>query len=97
MDNIAMANFYASDKDSDTKGHKKRSKKFKEREDNGKKRRKKNSSIYCSLNGEHNSHTSREWKVLKARAKEKYKPTYGENYYKNKFKKLNLLQAEAAH
>ena len=58
-DNISLAKFSASDLDSDTKKNKKRSKKFKECEDNGKKRRKKNSSLYCSLHGENNSHTSR--------------------------------------
>ena len=50
-DNIARAKFAASDEDSDTKRKKKRSK-FKEREENGKKRHKKQSSLYCSLRGE---------------------------------------------
>ena len=50
-DNTTMANFYASDKESDTRRHKKLSKKFKEREDNGNKHHKKNSSLYCSLHG----------------------------------------------
>ena len=36
--NINMAKFYSSDEDSDTNKHKKRSKKFKENEDNNKKR-----------------------------------------------------------
>ena len=38
-DNIAVDKFYVSDEDSDTKRHKKISKKFKEREENGKKHR----------------------------------------------------------
>ena len=42
MDNIVVAKFYASNKESDTKRHKKRSK-FKEHEDKNKKHRKKNS------------------------------------------------------
>ena len=63
-DNIAMDKFSASEEDSNTKRHKKRSK-SKECEENGKKRHKKNSSLYCSLHGENKSHTSREWKVLK--------------------------------
>ena len=46
-----MAKFYASDEDSDTK-RKKKCSKFKEREENGKKCHKKNSSLYCSLHGE---------------------------------------------
>ena len=49
-DNIAVPKFYASDKDSDTKIHKKRSK-FKECEEKGKKRHKKNSSLYCYFHG----------------------------------------------
>ena len=66
-DNITMDKFSASYEDSDTKKHKNHSKKFKEREDNGKKRRKKNSSLYCSLHGEKNGHTSRDCKVPKKR------------------------------
>ena len=66
-DTIFMAKFSASDEESDTKKHKNHSKKFKEREDNGKKRRKKNSSLYCSLHGEKNGHTSRDCKVPKKR------------------------------
>ena len=87
-----MAKFSSSDEDSDTKKNKKRSKKFKEREENSKKRRK-NSSLYCSLHGEKNIHTSRECKVLKARASDKDNLKYGKKYYTNKFKELNLLQA----
>ena len=49
-ENIAMDKFSASDEESDTKRHKKRSK-FKECEENGKKHCKKNSSLYCSLQG----------------------------------------------
>ena len=82
-DNTAMDKFSASD---DTKRHKKCSKKFKEREDNSKKYCKKNSSLYCSLHGENSSHTSGEWKVLKARASNKYKPKYGKKENKKKFK-----------
>ena len=90
-----MANFYASDKDSNTM-KKKRFRKNKEREENGKKCRK-NSSLYCSLHGKNNSHTSREYKVLKERDAEKYKSKYGKKYYNKKFKELNILQSEAAH
>ena len=78
-ENIAVANISASDKDSDTKRHKKRSK-FKEREDNGKKHRKKNYSIYCSLHGENKSHTSRECNVLKKSDKDKDNPKYGNKF-----------------
>ena len=46
-DNFTVAKFSASDKDIDTKRHRKSSKK--EREDNGKKYCKKKSSLYCSL------------------------------------------------
>ena len=95
-DNIAMAKFSASDEDSDTKKNKKRSKKFKGREDNGNKRCK-NSSLYCSLHGENNSHISGECKLLKARASDKDNPKHGKNDYTKKFKEINLLQAEASH
>ena len=44
-DNIATAKFFASDEESDTNKNKKRSNKFKNREDNGKKLCK-NSSLY---------------------------------------------------
>ena len=54
-----MDNFSASYEDSNMNKNKKCSKKFKEREDNGNKLRKK-SSLYFSLHGENNSHTSRE-------------------------------------
>ena len=93
---ISIAKFYASDKDIDTKKNKKLSKKTKEREDNGKKRRK-NSSLYSIFHGEKNSHNSRECKVLKSRDLDKYKSKYVNKCYKNSFKELNLLQAESAH
>ena len=44
--NIAVASFSASDEDSETNKHRNRSKKFKKREDNGKKHHKKNFSLY---------------------------------------------------
>ena len=56
---ISMAKFSASDEDIDTNKNKKRSRKFKKRENNGNKRRKK-SSLYCSLHGENNIYTSGE-------------------------------------
>ena len=84
--NITVSNFSDSDKDSETKRHKKSYKKFKEHEDNSKKHWKKNSSIYCSLHGENKSHTSRECNVLKKRTKDKENPKYGKKDYKKKFK-----------
>ena len=51
IDNIAVANFSVSEEDSDTKSNKKRSR-FKEREENGKKRHNKNASLYCFLHDE---------------------------------------------
>ena len=65
-----MAKFYASYKNSDTKKNKKRSNNFKECESSGKKRRK-NSSLYCSIHGEINSDTSKECKVTKERDPDK--------------------------
>ena len=56
--NIDVANFPDLDEDSNTKRKKKRSN-FKEREENGKKFHKKNSSLYWSLHGENKCHTSR--------------------------------------
>ena len=51
IDNIFVAKFSTSDKNRDTK-RKKKCSKFKEHEENGKKRHNKNSSLYCSLHGE---------------------------------------------
>ena len=76
MDNTAVDKFSASDEDSDTRRHKNCSK-FKEREENGKKHGKKNSSLYCYLHGENKGHTSGEGNALKKRAKYKYNPKYG--------------------
>ena len=88
-DNTDVTNFSASDKDSDTKRHTKRSK-FKEREENGKKRHNKNSSLYCSLHGENKNHTSRECKLIKARAKDKENPKYGKMITRRISKNLNF-------
>ena len=74
-DNISMAKYSASEKYSNKNKNKKRSKKTNECADSGKKRRK-NSSIYCSLHEENNSHISREWKVLTARAADKDNSKY---------------------
>ena len=63
-DNIPGAKFAASDEDSNTK-KKKKSSKFKERDENGKKCHKKQSLFYCSLHGENKIHTKRECKFLK--------------------------------
>ena len=84
-DTIAVAKYSVSDEDSNTKRHKKRSK-FKEREENGKKRHKKNFSLYWSLHGENKCHSSGECKVLKARNKNKYNSNYFKKDCKKKFK-----------
>ena len=96
IDNIAMAKSSTSNEDSDTIKNKKCYKKTKEREDSGKKRRK-NSSLYCSLHWENNCHTSRECTFLKARDSEKDKSKYRNKDYKKSFNELNILQAETAH
>ena len=90
-DNIAGAKFAASDEDSDTKTNKKLSK-FKEWDENGKKRHKKQSSLYCSLHGENKRHTTRECKLLKTRTKDKDNPKYSTKYYKRKSREVNLLE-----
>ena len=89
-----MAKFSASDEDSDTNKIRKRLKNTKERDDNVKKLCK-NSTLYCSIHGGNNSHTSRERKVHKARYSDKDKSKYGKKDYKKKFKDHNLLQAQA--
>ena len=94
MDNISGEKFYASDKDSDTNTKKKRPK-FKEQDKHGKKCHNKHSSLYFSLHGENNSHTTRECKVLKAKTKEK--PKYSTNEYRRKYREVNLLEKEASH
>ena len=53
-ENITGAKFATSDKDGNTKRNKKRSK-LKKREENGKKRHKKQSFLYCYLHGENKS------------------------------------------
>ena len=58
-DNISGDKFAASDEDSNTK-RKKKCSEFKEREENGKKRHKKHSSLYCYLHGENKIRTTRE-------------------------------------
>ena len=93
---IFVAKFSASDEDSDTK-RKKKSSKFKECEENGKKRHKKKSSLYCSLHGENKSHTSREWKVLNARAKDKDITKYAPKKHTKKSIEVKLLEREADH
>ena len=70
--NISGEKSAASDEDSNTKRNKKRSK-FKERDENGKKRHKKQSLLYCYLHGK-KIHTTRECKLLKARTKDIDKP-----------------------
>ena len=94
--NIAVAKFSASDEDSDTNRHKKRSK-FKEHEENGNKYRKKNSSLYCSLHGENKIHNTRKCKVIKARPKDKDNHEYSTKYYKRKSREVKLLEIEVAH
>ena len=89
-DKISVAKFSALDKDSDTKRKKKRSR-FKEREGNGKKRHKKNSSLYCSIHGKNKSHTSRECKLLKARDRYKDNHKYETKGYNSKSIEVNLL------
>ena len=87
MHNISLAEYSVSDEDSDTKRHKNLSN-FKEREENGKKRRKKNSTLYCSLHGENKSHTSRECNVLKKRAKYSDNLKYGKRITRRSSKNL---------
>ena len=74
-ENISGEKFADSDEDSNTKRTKKLSK-FKEQEENGKKRHKNQSSLYCYIHGENKSHTARECKFLKSWTKDRDKPKY---------------------
>ena len=93
-DIISAAKSSASDEDSANE-RKKKLPKFKEREENSKKRHKKHSSL--SLNFENKSHTTRECKFLKARNKDKDNNNYSTKDYKRKSRKMNLLEREDAH
>ena len=95
-DNISVAKLSATYEDRYTK-IKKRRYKFKEREENGNNCCNKSSSLYFSLHGENKMYTSRECNVLKKRLIDKGNPIYRKTDYKNKFKELNLLEAEASH
>ena len=64
-------------------------------DEHGKKRQKKQSKMYWSLYGENTSHTTREYKVLKAKGKEK--PKFSKKDYKRKSREVNLLEKEASH
>ena len=55
-DNIAGANFSASDEDSEPR----KKKRTKSKDDHGKKQNNRSTKMYCSLHGENTSHTSRE-------------------------------------
>ena len=63
----------------------------------GKKHRKKNSSLYCSLYGENKSHTSRDYKLLKGMNKDKDNHKYATKDYKRKSREVNILDIEASH
>ena len=88
-DNIVGVKFSASDEDSDTKRKKKRPE-SKEQDEHGMKRHKKYSSLYCSLHGEDNSHTTREWKCLKEKTQDK--PKYSTKDYNRNSREVNLLE-----
>ena len=66
------------------------------RYENGKKRHKKQSSLYCLLRGKSRSHTTRECKFRKSRTKDRDKAKYSTKYYKRKSREVCLLEKEAA-
>ena len=57
----------------------------------------KNYSLYCSIHGENNIHTTRKWKVVKKRGKDKDNTKYSKNYYRKKLKEVNISEMEASH
>ena len=89
-DDIAEAQFAASDEDSKPR----RKKRTKSKDDHGKKRKKLSTKIYCSLHGDNTSHTSRECNVLKSKGKEK--PKFFKKDFKKKSRDINLLEKKAS-
>ena len=77
-DNIAGAEFAASDEDSEPR----KKNRVKSKDKHGKKRKKRSTKLYCSLHGENISHTSRECNVLKSKGKEN--PKFSKNDFKKK-------------
>ena len=61
----------------------------------GNKCQKRSSKLYCSLNGENTSHTSRECNLLKSKGKEK--PKFSKKYYKRKSREVNFLEKKTSH
>ena len=90
-DDIAWANFSASDEDSEPR----KRKRVKSKDEHSKKRQKSSSKMYCSLHGENTSHTSRELNVLKAKGKEK--PKFSKKDFKKNSREFNLLEKQASH
>ena len=65
-DNIAGVKFAASNEDIEPR----KKKCTKSKDDNGKKRKKRSTKMYCSLHGDNTNHTSRECNVRKPKGKE---------------------------
>ena len=89
-DDIAGANFSASDEDS---GPRKKNR-TKSKDDHGKKRKKRSTKMYCSLHGDNSRHTSRECNVLKSKGKENSK--FSKRDFKKKSREINLLEKKAS-
>ena len=90
-DNIAGVKFSAFDKESEPR----KKNRVQSKEEQGKKRQKRSSNLYCSLYGENTSYTSKECNVLKAKGKEK--PKFSRKDFKKKFMEVNLLEKQASH
>ena len=90
-DDIARAKFSTSDEDSDPR----KKKRTKSKDEHGKKRKKRYTKLYCSLQGENTSHTSRECNVLKSKGKEK--PKFSKKDFRKKYREVNLLDKKASH
>ena len=89
-DDIAGAKFAASDKDSEPRNKKR----TKTENDQGKKRIKRSTKMYCSLHGDNTSHNSKYCNILKSKGKSK--PKFSKKEYKKKAREFNLTEKKAS-
>ena len=90
-DDIAGANFAASDEDSEQR----KKKLLKSKDKHGKKCQKRSSKLYCSLHRWNTNQTSSKCNVLKA--KSKGNPKFPKKALKKKSREVNLLEKQASH
>ena len=85
-DDIAGAEFAASDEDSEPR----REKRSKTKSDRGKKCIKLSTKMYCSLHGENTSHNSKDYNTLKSKVKAKHK--FSKKDFKKKAREFNIIE-----